>query len=483
MQDQPESSQDSAADPVAMSVAFAAAAFNDRVAVNAEAFLAEQTLLVRLQIEELKREDQIRHWSLRLRHFSDVMKAAFELSAAFIVVVIAVAVGAAMWSAAHDDGLVVEAFSVPPDLAAKGLTGEVVATKLQDRLAALQAQTTSNRAPSSYTNNWGNDIKVEIPDTGVSIGELGRYLRNWLGRETHISGEIYHVGDELAVTARAGSDTSPSFQGPETDLNRLVQQAAEAVYRSTQPYRYAVYLDSHGRDSEARAIYRQLLRNGSTEDRAWANIGLASELSNEGDYTAATATLRRAVAIQPDLALSYENIANNESALSHNEQALQAVKLAIALLRRGRDSGMDSANLPVKRVSEETNLASALGDYRSVLDLDRQIEEMPDRNSWENAMQNDIKACGALHDAGCVAATWQNFPPSTNPLGVVARTATLQLGDILLQHWREAIVLSRSVVPVLEKWARWARYFCGVAKIPFWRSPMPVSEISRPRIV
>src|SRR5580704_14358635 len=240
-----ETDSSAAGGSAALSMAFGMAAQNERVAAKVEAFVEQQTRVLRLQQEQMEEEAGIHRWSLRIRHFSDVMKVAFELSVAFIVVAIAAGIGAAIWTAASDKGVVIEAFSVPPDMSAKGLTGEVIAAKLLDRLSSLQAQTNSNRAPSSYANNWGSDIKVQIPDTGVSIGELNRYLRNWLGHETRISGEIYRTDSGIAVTARAGNNTSPTFQGKEGDLDKLIQQAAEAVYRSTQPYRYAVYLDAH----------------------------------------------------------------------------------------------------------------------------------------------------------------------------------------------------------------------------------------------
>ncbi|HEX3673824.1 MAG TPA: hypothetical protein VHU87_06085, partial [Rhizomicrobium sp.] len=92
---------------------------------RAAAFLEKQGRLIELQIEDLRREDAIRHWSLRVRHIGDVLKVAFEIAAAFIVIVLAVGIGAALWSATQADGLVVQAFSVPPDLAGRGLTGEV----------------------------------------------------------------------------------------------------------------------------------------------------------------------------------------------------------------------------------------------------------------------------------------------------------------------------------------------------------------------
>ena len=34
------------------------------------------------------------------------------------------------------------------------------------------ATSESSRAAQSYANNWGDNIKVEIPETGVSISEL-----------------------------------------------------------------------------------------------------------------------------------------------------------------------------------------------------------------------------------------------------------------------------------------------------------------------
>src|SRR5580698_1222355 len=106
----------------AISMALGTAAQNERVAAKAEAFLEEQTAVLRLQKEQMQEESDIHRWSLRIRHISDVMKVAFELSAAFIVVAIAIGVGAAIWNAANDKGVAIEAFSVPPDMAAKGLT-------------------------------------------------------------------------------------------------------------------------------------------------------------------------------------------------------------------------------------------------------------------------------------------------------------------------------------------------------------------------
>ena len=53
----------------------------------------------------------------------------------------AAAIGLMVWDARHSNGLLIEPFSVPPDLAQRGLTGQVVAARLLDRLNDLQTQT------------------------------------------------------------------------------------------------------------------------------------------------------------------------------------------------------------------------------------------------------------------------------------------------------------------------------------------------------
>ena len=175
------------------------------------AFLDRQSRLAELQIEDLERGDRLRHWSLQLHHVAGVMKLAFELSAAFILVVLAIFLGSAIWEAAHDDALVIEAFDVPPDLAARGLSGQVMAARVEDRLAWMQAHTVTSRPASTYRHDWGDDIKVQIPQTGVSVGEFYRYLSQWLGHQTHISGDVWHAPQGIAIATRVGSNPAPIY--------------------------------------------------------------------------------------------------------------------------------------------------------------------------------------------------------------------------------------------------------------------------------
>src|SRR5690606_17152017 len=68
-----------------------------------------------------------------------------------------------VWDATQARGVAIEPFRVPADMETRGLDGVVVATQVMDKLFAMQDATHSIRAPSTYANNWGEDIAVEIP--------------------------------------------------------------------------------------------------------------------------------------------------------------------------------------------------------------------------------------------------------------------------------------------------------------------------------
>ncbi len=269
------------------------------------------------------------------------------------------------WQAHEDHGLTIAAFSVPPDLAGRGLTGQVMAARVLDRLSELQAETVSARPASTYAENWGDDIKVEIPETGVSLGELNRYLRQWLGHETRITGDVVRTASGLSVTARAGSAPGKTVQGAEGDIDALTSQAAEALYASTQPYRYAVYLAGHGKPDEALASYTRLARSGSTEDRRWAYSGWSALLIQRGDNKGAEAVLREA--LRQGLFIhdtgGDANLSSADDALGHDQADLSDLRAGLA---RDKSSKLRTIfDGPQARRAQEGDLARFLGDARS----------------------------------------------------------------------------------------------------------------------
>ncbi len=336
-----------------------------------DAFLEKQTRLLDLQAEHLHEQRELQISRLRWGRFSDRMRAALQVMTAAFGLAIAIAVGVMAWSASRDHGLVIEAFSVPPDLAQRGLSGQVIASHVLDRLADMQVKTFSSRPAASYQNDWGQDIKVEIPETGVSAGELYRYLRLWLGHETHITGEVYRTADGIAVTARTGSLPGATAKGTEAELDALVQQAAEAVYGQTQPYRYAAYLASVGRAPEATAAFDSLARSGPAEERTWAYLALAGRAQST---EARVRDARMAIALNPRLEQGCSMLATSLQSfgggLGHDEAAIQQWRKCADLARSGGaiDFPAHNAASAARLRFLQSGIDRSIGDYRAAIE-------------------------------------------------------------------------------------------------------------------
>src|SRR4051812_5062415 len=301
---------------LAIDLAMEEARSNPSLQASAAAFLDDQRSLIAIQKHHL--QEQFKH--LHLSVWEKQLGVALRLATIIVGIAFAAGVALMVWDAAHSSGLIVESFAVPPDLAARGLTGQVVATQVQDKLTSMDNATLSYRAPQSYTNNWGNDIKVEIPETGVSIGEVRRFLREWLGNDIHISGEVWRTDSGIAISARTSGDTGATFSGTPSDIDALVQKAAEHVFAQTQPYRYANYMRGQRRFDDAYAIYMRLTTADSAVERGWAwyGIGVLSQLYRS-DPDGALWAFHKAVAAYPGLTIAYSSLSGVERSLGHGE--------------------------------------------------------------------------------------------------------------------------------------------------------------------
>jgi hypothetical protein len=243
---------------------------------EASALLRRQSLLIDEQIG-LARNERFRN---RIRSVRDI-------AIAFMVVALLLTVGTVVWSASRTTGLVIQPFSVPPELVEDGLDGRAVAALFQDELIRLEAATDSARPPASFRNDWSEGITVEVEAGGLSLTDAYRALTRWLGQETYIDGGLSQTPDGLELVVRSSDGTTVTVEGDPADSpGDLMRTAAERVYEQTQPYRYALYLTGRsfalpaGPEQEAlrdrkRAILTTLLDSPSQTDRLWALIGLS----------------------------------------------------------------------------------------------------------------------------------------------------------------------------------------------------------------
>jgi hypothetical protein len=349
----------------AMAAALDEARASPELQPDVKAFFEAQTELARQQRHHMDALFRLDRWSRRLKLLLQMLVIGVGLAAVTALAVMA-------WDASREHGVVVEAFSVPPDLAARGLTGQVVAGKFLDDLQRMQAQTASRRAPNTYTNNWSGEIKVEIPETGVSIGELHRLMVDWLGRNTKIEGDVYRTPQGLSVTARASALPAADQAGAESELDALIQAAAEDVYRKTQPYLHGVYLMDKG-DLEdlqrAATQFQSIIRNGSPEDRMWSYFGLATTQRQLGEYKASNDNYTAGVAQNPHFSLNYNGRGGNEHLFEgHDEKSLADYRIARETLNKYGRSFLKTEAEVASGQQIDAGEADLLGDYAKAAD-------------------------------------------------------------------------------------------------------------------
>jgi len=382
---------------------------------EADAFLRDQ----RHHLHEQLKQIHLDIWEKWLGVFLRAATAVVGVAAAG-------AVGFLVWGAANSNGLRVEPFSVPPDLAQRGLTGQVVAARVIDRLNQLQSQTNTARPARSYTNSWGGQgIKLEIPETGISLDELDNWLREKLGHETHVSGEIVRSPAGLSVTARAGNEGVETVSGPDADIDTLVGRAAESIYRMTQPYRYAIYLMRHeGRYADALPIFRNLALNGSSDDRLWSyNMWALAAQVQAGDTELGLRMYRQALDADPEAIGVYSNLASVLFNLGLWEDAVQSLKESHARLIDGKQRYTPADRIAVSEKQIESRANQLTGAYHDTLAVEAQnartgLPGVPRKNLLTVLIQHQIGA----HDLGAARATLADFPANlrdagNNPVG------------------------------------------------------------------
>ncbi len=251
----------------------------------ADRLLAAQETLIAAQGHHLTAQSRtlvLDHWSKRLRLALQVMTIAAALA-------LAAALSWMALDAARANGVVIKPFSVAPDLARRGVTGEVLASELLDKLTDISDRSQASNGVGAFGAGWGQNISLQIPETGLNLGEIDRFLREKLGHETTLNGEVIENADgTLTVVARLGARALPPQSGPASDLGPLIDRTAEALYRREQPQTYQQYLFATGRPvDEWEAVAREEVASHDPVRRAvgYGHLGIAA--SARGDDGAA----------------------------------------------------------------------------------------------------------------------------------------------------------------------------------------------------
>ena len=343
------------------------------VARAAAEFLRDQSALLKTQTAEIEEQRKLRLSQLRsafregeLRRFGLRIRNGMQVLSALLFVLIGVGLCVMVYDAFSARSVVVESFDSPPALAARGLSGRVVAGGLRDELTRLQAATRGDGAKRHLSNAWTGDIKVEVPETGLSLGDLDRMLKARFGHELHIGGDLVQTeAGGLALTVRGDGVAPKVFSGGASDLDKLTTQAAEYIYGQSEPGLFETYLVNAGRNAEAVAFGKAAYATTKAEDRPALLNDWANALGSTGAPPQATLPLyREALKQKPDDWAAYNNVINDQWLLGDEEGGWRTgeVMRRAAGGRPGRAPEADYENLDVLTWDQQAWRASALAD-------------------------------------------------------------------------------------------------------------------------
>jgi tetratricopeptide (TPR) repeat protein len=297
-------------DPTAAALAAEVARDNPELAQEASAYFRKQSHLVEVQTEHLHEQRAVNLQLLKLRRFGERLRVGLQLFVILVATVIGIGGAILIRDAVNSRSVVVESFDAPPALVARGVTGKVVADGLLDELRRLQSATRADAGKRDLANAWTGEIKLAVPEAGISLGELSRMLKARFGQDLHIEGELIQTDSGgLALTVRGDGVAARKFIGTAGDLDNLISQAAGYVYSQSEPVLWAYYLTNKGLNDEALAFSKAAYAGADKADRPYLLNTWANALSNVGGSPHQSLELYRAARkLKPDYWVAYNNV-------------------------------------------------------------------------------------------------------------------------------------------------------------------------------
>ena len=414
--------------PTALSLALAGASREE-----ADAFLRDQRHHIHEQLKQI-------HLDLWEKWLGVLLRCATLA----VGLAVAGALAIAIWDASQAEGTVVDAFSVPPQLAQAGISGEVIATDLTEQIASISDIAQKNSlANSKVVRQEIAEVKVEIPETGVSLGQAWRYLRLWLGHERHLGGTLRLVGDgQIRLTVALDGQRLASVSGAQAALDKLEQQAAEQVFASVDPVNIVLYLRSTGRDNEAfAAAERRAQTVTDPSDRARA-FGLFASMtrSQTGNMPLSLARGQISADANPKMIIGFREMMWAEIFMGHDEQALRLAQRMPTFLEKDQPYAQQGQGLRAIQIEGAFERDLALGDF---------VQAAAGGGCLRCPLPHQLifraEALARAHDAGTSRALTARVlaePPSpanrVNPRGVyISRLRYFH--DIMAENWPAAV--------------------------------------------
>lgn len=250
-----------------------------------------------------------------------------------------------IWRLLRNQGYVLEPFSVPQKVAEEsGLTGTVVAARFHDALKTLKEEIATVKADSlDVGSDEATNLNLSLMGVDVSLNSIAYQFGKMLGKEEkRITGEVVRSGDLLSLNFRMSSFPTVHFEEKienndiEAATQNLLKKAAEAVLRSTDPYRLAILYYRRKDFNAATEIVRAIIKERPHE-RTWAFHAWGNILREQGNLEEACLKFQKAVEIDSNFHISWSQWGFTLLRMNRPEEAAQKLWRSTRAAPQGPD--------------------------------------------------------------------------------------------------------------------------------------------------
>jgi len=223
----------------------------------------------------------------------------------------------------------------------------------------------------------------------------------------------------------------------------------------TQPYRYSVYLASHGRMADAVPVLTLLAKSGSVEDRPWAYNMLAIDALDRESVQAALVLMHKAVEVDPEFVVSQVNIAQFEDQRGSPELSMRAARSIGSMLSGEAEQIILPRYIPAIRKMAEFQIDMLSGAFRDAAEDQAFVIRSGIPGRW-SLSDNLAQSQADEHDLAAARATLAD-PAQVSGLApgesVLGNALAIMLIDSEAQDWAGVLAQDKKLETALAPFA------------------------------
>jgi tetratricopeptide (TPR) repeat protein len=286
------------------------------------------------------------------------------------------------------DYVVIDSFSMHPDLEKKGYTSQLIASWLSDeinrlRRGAKMGMTTSPKG-SQYIPYFSPTLPdVQLPEAHVSLKSITLYLREIFGKNpAHISGDMSIKGEEMHLRVRVNNNSdlvesnTQINSGKESEIDSLLEKGAKFILSETDPFTLASVFYDNGQRSESLELVRKAIDSHRLDDAYhekydyYALVLNGIILNDNGEMDEAIAKFRDAISKYPKRSSAYIAWGFVLENRKRYDEALEKYRIARSFNDRGAAVALNNQG---SVLLSQNRFEEAITKFRDAIGLDSKL--------------------------------------------------------------------------------------------------------------